>query len=82
MSAADSWRAALVTGANRGLGLETPRLLLDRSLRVIMTAGTSARFSGRPTRSAPAIAPSHFAWTSAPNCFVMVWGAASMLAGP
>jgi NAD(P)-dependent dehydrogenase (short-subunit alcohol dehydrogenase family) len=37
MSAADSGRAALVTGANRGLGLETSRQLLDRSLRVVMT---------------------------------------------
>ena len=37
MSASDSGRAALVTGANRGLGLEASRQLLDRSLRVVMT---------------------------------------------
>ena len=37
MSASDSGRAALVTGANRGLGLKTSRQLLDRSLRVVMT---------------------------------------------
>ena len=30
-------RVALVTGANRGLGLETSRQLLDRGLRVAMT---------------------------------------------
>jgi NAD(P)-dependent dehydrogenase (short-subunit alcohol dehydrogenase family) len=30
-------RVALVTGANRGLGLETARQLLDRGLRVAMT---------------------------------------------
>jgi NAD(P)-dependent dehydrogenase (short-subunit alcohol dehydrogenase family) len=32
-----SVRVALVTGANRGLGLETSRQLLDRGLRVSMT---------------------------------------------
>jgi NAD(P)-dependent dehydrogenase (short-subunit alcohol dehydrogenase family) len=30
-------RVALVTGANRGLGLETSRQLIDRGLRVVMT---------------------------------------------
>jgi NAD(P)-dependent dehydrogenase (short-subunit alcohol dehydrogenase family) len=30
-------RVALVTGANRGMGLETSRQLLDRGLRVVMT---------------------------------------------
>src|SRR5262245_958128 len=30
-------RVALVTGANRGMGLETCRQLLDRGLRVVMT---------------------------------------------
>jgi NAD(P)-dependent dehydrogenase (short-subunit alcohol dehydrogenase family) len=37
MSASDQGRVALVTGANRGLGLETSRQLLDRGLRVVMT---------------------------------------------
>jgi NAD(P)-dependent dehydrogenase (short-subunit alcohol dehydrogenase family) len=37
MSASDPGRVALVTGANRGLGLETSRQLLDRGLRVVMT---------------------------------------------
>jgi NAD(P)-dependent dehydrogenase (short-subunit alcohol dehydrogenase family) len=37
MSASDAGRVALVTGANRGLGLETSRQLLDRGLRVVMT---------------------------------------------
>src|SRR5687767_4676298 len=36
MSAANS-RVALVTGANRGLGLETSRQLLARGMRVVMT---------------------------------------------
>jgi len=31
-------RVALVTGANRGMGLETCRQLLDRGMRVVMTA--------------------------------------------
>jgi NAD(P)-dependent dehydrogenase (short-subunit alcohol dehydrogenase family) len=35
-------RIALVTGANRGLGLETCRQLLDRGLRVVMTGRDGA----------------------------------------
>ena len=37
MSASDPVRVALVTGANRGLGLETSRQLFDRGLRVVIT---------------------------------------------
>jgi NAD(P)-dependent dehydrogenase (short-subunit alcohol dehydrogenase family) len=37
MPAFDPGRVALVTGANRGLGRETSRQLLDRGLRVVMT---------------------------------------------
>ena len=37
MSASAAGRVALVTGANRGLGLEASRQLLDRGLRVVMT---------------------------------------------
>ena len=37
MSASNPGCVALVTGANRGLGLETSRLLPDRGLRVVMT---------------------------------------------
>src|SRR5688572_11915353 len=35
-------RVALVTGANRGLGLETARQLLERGLRVIMAGRDEA----------------------------------------
>ena len=35
-------RIALVTGANRGIGLETCRQLLDRGLRVVMTGRDEA----------------------------------------
>jgi NAD(P)-dependent dehydrogenase (short-subunit alcohol dehydrogenase family) len=35
-------RVALVTGANRGLGLETARQLLERGLRVVMTGRDEA----------------------------------------
>jgi (+)-neomenthol dehydrogenase len=34
-------RTALVTGANRGLGLETCRQLLNRGMRVVMTGRES-----------------------------------------
>jgi NAD(P)-dependent dehydrogenase (short-subunit alcohol dehydrogenase family) len=37
MTAASHGRVALVTGANRGLGLEASRQLLARGLRVVMT---------------------------------------------
>src|SRR5437763_17030941 len=38
MDTRDSRRAALVTGANRGIGLEVCRQLASRGLRVILTA--------------------------------------------
>lgn len=39
---ADNGRVALVTGANRGLGLETCRQLLGRGLRVVLTGRDEA----------------------------------------
>jgi NAD(P)-dependent dehydrogenase (short-subunit alcohol dehydrogenase family) len=42
MSAGARARVALVTGANRGLGLETCRQLLGRGLRVVMTGRDEA----------------------------------------
>jgi len=38
MGTKDSRRVALVTGANRGIGLETCRQLASRGLRVILTS--------------------------------------------
>jgi NAD(P)-dependent dehydrogenase (short-subunit alcohol dehydrogenase family) len=46
----EATRVALVTGANRGLGLETCRQLLERGLRVVMT-GRDERALERARRS-------------------------------
>lgn len=43
MSESDVTRVAVVTGANRGMGLETCRQLAERGLRVVLTSRDEAR---------------------------------------
>lgn len=43
MSESDATRVAVVTGANRGMGLETCRQLAERGLRVVLTSRDEAK---------------------------------------
>ena len=44
--ASESGKVAIVTGANRGLGLETCRLLAKRGYRVVLTARSRETAAG------------------------------------